>query len=322
MELTKVGWGPTAAPGNPGLATAQFRWKPPLPHLKPSTKIKILAHGVKKNHGLMDCHAELTWPKLSKLLSKRSTKFLALAPKTSACIARPQAVAFQMKTLSKFALTALIAAASLTANAAPAAWQDSLEPLPASEWSRDRAAHLLERAGFGGTPAEVARLAAMPPSQAVRALVYSRAIQSPLPPFEDSGAFDPGLDPFAPSRPAATDLAKASGEALGVKAKPAGNRKLQQVADRYLYWKRVTKLETERIAYWWANRMVLSQRPLEEKMALFWHGHFATGDEKVQDYARCCNRTSCCERTRQVTSVICSSLCRRIPRCWRLLMPV
>jgi uncharacterized protein (DUF1800 family) len=191
-----------------------------------------------------------------------------------------------MEILSKFALTALIAATSLMAHAAPVTWQDSLEPLAASEWRRDRAAHLLERAGFGGTPVEVARLAAMSPSQAVRALVYYRASQNPLPPFEDSGAFDPGLDPFAPSRPAATDLAKASGEALGVKAKPAGNRKLQQVADRYLYWKRVTKLETERVAYWWANRMVLTQRPLEEKMALFWHGHFATGDEKVQDYRK------------------------------------
>jgi len=171
-------------------------------------------------------------------------------------------------------------------NAAPITWRDSLEPISASEWSRDRAAHLLERAGFGGTPSEVALLAAMSPSQAVRSLVYYRASQNPLPPFEDSGAFDPGLDPFAPSRPAATDLAKASGEALGVKAKPAGNRKLQQVADRYLYWKRVTKLETERVAYWWANRMLLTQRPLEEKMALFWHGHFATGDEKVQDYRK------------------------------------
>jgi len=191
-----------------------------------------------------------------------------------------------MKILSRFALTALIAATSLMVNAGPATWQDSLEPIPAPEWSRDRAAHLLERAGFGGTPSEVARLAAMSPSQAVRSLVYYRASQNPLPPFEDSGAFDPGLDPFAPSRPAATDLAKASGEALGVKAKPAGNRKLQQVADRYLYWKRVTKLETERVAYWWANRMLLTQRPLEEKMALFWHGHFATGDEKVQDYRK------------------------------------
>ena len=191
-----------------------------------------------------------------------------------------------MKTLSKFALTTLIAATSLLTNAAPATWQDSLEPLPASEWSRDRAAHLLERAGFGGTPAEIARLAAMSPKQAVRSLVYYRATENPVPRFDDSGAFDAGLDPFAPSRPAATDMAKASGEALGVKAKPAGNRKLQQVADRYLYWKRVTKLETERVAYWWANRMVLTQRPLEEKMALFWHGHFATGDEKVQDYRK------------------------------------
>jgi uncharacterized protein (DUF1800 family) len=191
-----------------------------------------------------------------------------------------------MKILSKFALTALVTATVQITNAAPATWQDDLQALPASEWSRDRAAHLLERAGFGGTPAEVARLAAMSPRQAVRSLVYHREIENPLPPFEDSGAFDPGLDPFAPSRPAATDLAKASGEALGVRAKPAGNRKLQQVADRYLYWKRVTKLETERVAYWWANRMVLTQRPLEEKMVLFWHGHFATADEKVQDYRK------------------------------------
>jgi hypothetical protein len=119
-----------------------------------------------------------------------------------------------MKTLAKLAQIAVLAIASLSAHAAPLAWQDSLEPLPPSEWSRDRAAHLLERAGFGGTPAELAQLAAMSPQQAVRSLVYYRAIKNPLPPFEDSGAFDPGLDPFAPSRPAATDLAKASGEAL------------------------------------------------------------------------------------------------------------
>jgi len=217
---------------------------------------------------------------------KNPAQFPILVGKPGIFIVHTQAVALCMKTLSKFALTTLIAATSLLTNAAPATWQDSLEPLPASEWSRDRAAHLLERAGFGGTPAEIARLAAMSPKQAVRSLVYYRATENPVPRFDDSGAFDAGLDPFAPSRPAATDMAKASGEALGVKAKPAGNRKLQQVADRYLYWKRVTKLETERVAYWWANRMVLTQRPLEEKMALFWHGHFATGDEKVQDYRK------------------------------------
>jgi len=191
-----------------------------------------------------------------------------------------------MKTLSKLAFWAVVAASGLLAQAAPLAWQDSLEPLPPSEWNRDRAAHLLERAGFGGTPAELAQLTAMSPKQAVHSLVDYHATKNPQPPFEDSGAFDPGLDPFAPSRPAATDLAKASGEALGVKSKPAGNRKLQQVADRYLYWKRVTKLETERLAYWWANRMLTTKHPLQEKMTLFWHGHFATGDEKVQDYRK------------------------------------
>lgn len=191
-----------------------------------------------------------------------------------------------MKIFLKLVLTALMVGHGWMTHAAPAVWQDSLEPLPASSWNRDRAAHLLERAGFGGTPDDIARLAAMSPKQAVRSLIHYQSIRNPLPPFEDSGAFDPGLDPFAPSRPAATNLAKATGEALGVKAKPAGNRKLQQVADRFLYWKRVTKLETERIAYWWANRMVATKRPLEEKMTLFWHGHFATSDEKVQDYRK------------------------------------
>src|ERR1700722_9951541 len=34
---------------------------------------------------------------------------------------------------------------------------------------------------------------------------------------------------------------------------------------------------------WWIYRMVYSKRPLEEKMTLFWHGHFATGNAKVNN---------------------------------------
>lgn len=33
---------------------------------------------------------------------------------------------------------------------------------------------------------------------------------------------------------------------------------------------------------WWIYRMTFSQRPLEEKMTLFWHGHFATSARKVR----------------------------------------
>jgi uncharacterized protein (DUF1800 family) len=35
------------------------------------------------------------------------------------------------------------------------------------------------------------------------------------------------------------------------------------------------------IQWWWLNRMVKTSRPLEEKMTLFWHNHFATGFSKV-----------------------------------------
>ena len=32
---------------------------------------------------------------------------------------------------------------------------------------------------------------------------------------------------------------------------------------------------------WWLNRMLTTKRPLQEKMTLFWHGHFATAVSKV-----------------------------------------
>lgn len=32
---------------------------------------------------------------------------------------------------------------------------------------------------------------------------------------------------------------------------------------------------------WWIYRMAYTRRPLEEKMVLFWHGHFATSNRKV-----------------------------------------
>src|SRR4029077_1044684 len=42
----------------------------------------------------------------------------------------------------------------------------------------------------------------------------------------------------------------------------------------------------DRLSLWWPDGRVGSRRPLEEKMALFWHGHFATGEEKIRDYRK------------------------------------
>jgi hypothetical protein len=169
----------------------------------------------------------------------------------------------------------------------PVSWADDLTPIGPRDWSYERAAHLLERAGFGGTPEEIQRLADMAPAQAVRHLVHFQDIDnSHVRPFEESGVHDAGLEPFPPSRPATTDLAREQGEALGVKVKPGGNRRMQPVVNQFFYWLRASRLETNRAAYWWAERMLDTHRPLEEKMALFWHGHFATSEEKVRDYRK------------------------------------
>ncbi len=176
---------------------------------------------------------------------------------------------------------------AMARTAGPVAWQNDLTPIGAADWNYDFAAHLLERAGFGGTPEEIQALAAMTPAQAIARLVrFEGTDTSHMPPFDESGIHDPGLEPFPPSRPAVTDLAKEKGEALGIKVKPTGNRRLQPVVDEFFYWLRASALETNRVAYWWANRMLTSPRPLQEKMALFWHGHFASNEAKVRDYRK------------------------------------
>lgn len=171
--------------------------------------------------------------------------------------------------------------------AGPPSWTGDLTPITPADWSRDRAAHLLERAGFGGTPHEVDRLAALSPAAAVRHLVeYQRVDDRHVPAFEESGVFDPSLDPFPKSRIDAVRLARANGEAMGVRVKPGGDRPLQPVVNRFFYWLRADLLEMRRAGQWWAQRMLVTPRPLQEKLALFWHGHFATSDTKVRDYRK------------------------------------
>jgi uncharacterized protein (DUF1800 family) len=79
--------------------------------------------------------------------------------------------------------------------------------------------------------------------------------------------------------------AREHGEGLGEKVLPAGTqRRLQPVVDKFFYSLTANNIETQRLGLWWANRMLATPRPLEEKLTLFWHGHFATGQNKVRDY--------------------------------------
>ena len=172
-------------------------------------------------------------------------------------------------------------------NTGMAATVDSLEPLPASEWSYDHAAHLLERAGFGGTPEEIARFAAMTPEAAVDLIVNYEQIADTLPPFEHSGIWDEAMLADVDLHLRFDDvMAKAAevGEVYGEIVREEGPRKLQDITDALYYKYLSSNREWQRVAQWWAERMLTSPRPLEEKMTLFWHGHFATEELKNDDY--------------------------------------
>ncbi|MFN2461699.1 MAG: DUF1800 domain-containing protein [Candidatus Velthaea sp.] len=124
----------------------------------------------------------------------------------------------------------------------------------AGTWDRRRAAHLLRRAGFGGTPDDVTRLAAMRMNGAVDSLVQF-ADASQLPPM-------PELQPLYPAlqRKGAADP-----EAARAAAMQANRLRVQEIA----------ALQT-----WWLNRMISTPAPLQEKMTLFLHGHFTSAPGK------------------------------------------
>src|SRR5208337_4804889 len=54
-------------------------------------------------------------------------------------------------------------------------------------------------------------------------------------------------------------------------------KQIQQAANR------LEQTRMQELRGWWLERMASGARPLQEKMVLFWHGHFATSMEKVRD---------------------------------------
>ena len=118
------------------------------------------------------------------------------------------------------------------------------DPLPDDKFGPYEAAHLLWRAGFGGTWEEVQALAALGLPKAVASLVDFPASFEAAPDFATLPEADPG---------------------------PGKARKHEES-------EKITELR-----FWWLSRMLNTPHPLEEKMTLFWHGHFATSfQDKIE----------------------------------------
>lgn len=175
------------------------------------------------------------------------------------------------------------AGAAAAAEAAPSAWANDLTPIGEKDWNPERAAHLLERAGFGGTPDEVARLAAMTPAQAVDSLVdYEKVDDRSLPAFDPSGIYPNGYKLVGLDKIVLRALL--TGKAYGVKATQKGELEYQPAINEFYTLLLSEHGEMRRASQWWVERMLLTPRPMQEKLTLFWHDHFATSQEKVNNY--------------------------------------
>lgn len=137
-----------------------------------------------------------------------------------------------------------------------AAAMGGLKPLAPETFDYAKARHLLVRAGFGGTPAEVERLQKMGLYKAVDHLVK----------FQRQPPAGPGFD-AAP--PAEVDPFESKLKNRFMSGQVAGSRLS------------VENSQLGRLREWWLQRAVESPRPLQEKLTIFWHGHFASQNSVV-----------------------------------------
>jgi uncharacterized protein (DUF1800 family) len=128
----------------------------------------------------------------------------------------------------------------------------ALEPY-AGPWTARQAAHLARRAGFGGSPADVAHLTSLGMRAAVDGFVR----------FADASAL-----PTAPA--GLVDDRRRAGL-----PPPGGDRTafLKEIA-------RAHRADMIALETWFLDRMIQSPAPLQEKMTLFWSGHFTSSYQK------------------------------------------
>jgi uncharacterized protein (DUF1800 family) len=138
-----------------------------------------------------------------------------------------------------------------------------LKPLSSEQWNYAAAAHLLNRAGFGGPPPQIEALADLGQDRAVAHLLNYEAIPDPT----------PNPDWAIPN----PDEVRQYREGIKNAATSEEKRKLQQMEQQTIQ-RRMIELRG-----WWLQRMATGPRPFQEKMVLFWHGHFATSFEKVRN---------------------------------------
>jgi len=159
--------------------------------------------------------------------------------------------------------------ASLHAHTQPA--RDLLDPLPDDQFGYAQARHLLWRAGFGATDIQIRALVDLGPKRAVSMVVD----------YEDVPTESDEHDQFD------KNIMRPLTQAEQLARRQASQRRDEDTLSRFRAMRqqaqRADRTQMRELQKWWLTRMIQTARPLEEKLTLFWHGHFATSYRSVED---------------------------------------
>lgn len=134
-------------------------------------------------------------------------------------------------------------------------------PTAADPFDWTKAAHLLNRAGFGGTEEEIQKVLKLGPEGAVEWLMD----------FPDAPANEQSQEDV-PDLSAVADY-KGGYKALYKKMVGKTEETKQELRREF---QRATAEALQNTVAWWMKRMAFGPYPMQEKLTLFWHGHFTT----------------------------------------------
>jgi uncharacterized protein (DUF1800 family) len=147
----------------------------------------------------------------------------------------------------------------------------SMSPIKASRFGYAEARHLLWRAGFGGTPDQIKVLSDWGPEKSVDYLLEPEKVE--FDPVKES-EFDRSIIRPPTQEEQAMARQARRGQDEEALAKLRAMQQQREGQDRR---------QMRDIQRWWLTRMIETPRPLEEKMTLFWHGHFATSFRTIEN---------------------------------------
>ncbi len=138
-------------------------------------------------------------------------------------------------------------------------------PSPQDPWDAAKAAHLLRRAGFGPLPSEIREAVSAGPERAVASLF---------------------VFPPEPSTPSVFDEVFQTEGRVDSLRRSLGRAKVRDHPDLRAAAEEANRAHGRailRVTAWWLDRMASSPSPFQEKLTLFWHGHFASSFGEVHD---------------------------------------